>query len=175
MERQSEAQRISQALHKKAKFSGTALEARVYLDDHPRLFSSKLRGEPTSSLYIDRDGTVYILKPHTHEETARAVLREATDLNPPDESPGHDEWLMTFLQRSGMAHSQVLRRGAGITFDLVNTPTSEQIKAIRDLHFTSGGNDFSATLLRNGRNVAHIENIDQLPRAIHDHANRIRD
>lgn len=168
MEEQSEAQRISQSLRKNAKFSGTALEAREYLDAHPRLFSSKLRGEPTSSLYIERDGTVHILKPHTHEEIARAVLREATDLNPPDESPGHDEWIMTLLQRSGIAHSQVLSRGAGITFDLVKIPTSEQIKAIRDLHFTSGGNDFSAMLLRNGRNVAHIENIDQLPRAIYD-------
>jgi len=91
---------VTTQLRQNAKFSGTALQAQQRLLDNPRGLKSSTFGQPTSSIYIDRDGTVSILKPHTHEEVARNILGATTNLDVPDESPGHDEWVQTFLQKS---------------------------------------------------------------------------
>jgi ADP-Ribosyltransferase in polyvalent proteins len=166
-------QQVSKALRNESQFSGPATQAGHYLLDHPRLSSSRLMRTPTASLFIDTDGTVHVLKPHTHEEVSRNVMRAVGTPDVPNESPGHDAWIQSLMAHSGVIHAQLNPDGVGVSAEMTHSPTQAQIKAISDLHYSTRAQRFSGDLARDNKPLGRTSpTLPDFVNAVNTHTQR---
>jgi len=130
-----------EALRGVALFSGPAAEAVAFSE--PQRRSLRYR-HPLSSVYLDRSGTVHVLRPHTHVEVARKVLRAThPDLN----VAGLPNAQQALLLLSGIVRAQIYDDGVGVSLDMAHPPSAAQVGTLRDLHALAGGGPLVAEVL----------------------------
>lgn len=123
--------RIANAYHKK--LVGTATECFNYISKTP---STRNLKDGVSSAYILDDGKCVLLRPHTHDVTAREVLLMM--LPPESHEPDSafslqiNSTLMPLYTRA--IRVQMLEDGIGVTIDMVNPPTDRQIESILEYY-----------------------------------------
>jgi len=123
--------KITNAYHKK--LVGTATECFNYINKTP---SARNLKDGVSSAYILDDGRCVLLRPHTHDTTAREVLLMTLPPEPyePDSafSLQVNSTLMPLYTRA--IRVQMLADGIGVTIDMVNPPTDRQIESIKEYY-----------------------------------------
>lgn len=134
----------------------------------PELFSTMNPGSNTKgfdSLYLGPSGTVFMLRPHTHAEIARSVLRNVhpdlpSILTKGRVAGGYSHSDLT--KASGIQRFQIYRDGMGVTIEMSNPPGRRQLDAIRDIYRMTPMDRFVAEINLDGRTLAHLTSFGQL-------------
>ena len=111
-----------------------------FVGDVGELFRTQLPGinmNGFDSLYLGPSGRFFLLHPHTHDETARTVLRTVHPDLPVSKVKGRTAggYKHTDLTRaSGIQRIQIYRDGMGVTVEMCRPPNSGQLEAIREAY-----------------------------------------
>jgi hypothetical protein len=118
------------------------------------------------SLYLGPSGDFFLLQPHTHDDTARSVLRSVHPELPAvkdrrlKKGGGYTHTDLT--KASGIQRIQIYRDGMGVTIDMENPPNHTQLSAIRDAYMMTPMQTFVAEITMGGKLLAHLTKFDQL-------------
>ena len=145
------------------------LEERAgYAGDVAGLFRTQRPGSNMlgfDSLYLGPSGKMFMLQPHTHDETARAVLRSIHPDLPANPVKGRKAggYTHTDLTRaSGIQRIQIYRDGMGVTIEMSRPPNRTQLNAIRDAYMMTPMDRFVAEINLGGKTLAHLTSFGQL-------------
>lgn len=103
---------------------------------------------------MDRGGAVHVLRPHTHIEVAREVLR-ATHRDLDVAGLPNAQQALSLL--SGIVRGQVYNDGIGVSLEMAHPPSAAQVRTLRDLHVLAGGGPFVAEVLCEAELLGHLE------------------
>ncbi len=113
-----------------ARFVGEAGE--MFRTQRPGVNSKRL-----DSLYVGPSGSIFMLDPHQHNETARKVLRTVHPDLPPNLVKGrlaggyrHTDLTLA----SGIQRIQIYDDGMGVTVEMCRPPNQPQLEAVRDAY-----------------------------------------
>lgn len=132
------------------------------------LFSTQRPGtnmKGFDSLYLGPSGTIFMLRPHTHDATARSVLRSVHPELPAAFSKGHLSGGYThtdLTQASGIQRFQIYRDGMGVTVEMSRPPNRRQLDAIRDIYMMTPMERFVAEITLGGKLISHLTSFGQL-------------
>jgi len=146
-------ERIINAYHKK--LVGTATECFDYINKTP---SARNLKDGVSSAYILNDGRCVLLRPHTHDVTAREVLLMTLPPEPyePDSafSLQINAILMPLYTRA--IRVQMLADGIGITIDMIHPPNDKQIESIKEYYLLTTRERFVAEVKWNSELILKV-------------------
>jgi len=133
------------ALRRAARFSGSAIDATVFVVEHPDVVARTADGAGLSSLFVSPDGEIYVIRPHTHAVTAAAILRESGEPIRPVDAVDR------LTVRSGILRAQLYgKRGIGVCVNLDRLPTQAQLDALAQLAATTDNSRFAAEFTLKG-------------------------
>ncbi|MGI4790141.1 MAG: hypothetical protein ACRYFS_14975 [Janthinobacterium lividum] len=149
----------TRSLAQQALFSGDALGAARHIFGNP--YGSQREG--LSSVYVDKSGTVYVMRPHGHTVAAFNAIRD----NLPEgyevsretlPKSGIDFRRLTRLS-GGIMRGQFYPHGVGMSVDLQHPPTPAQLRAMADYHALTSQTTFVAELYDGETLVGYARNM----------------
>jgi hypothetical protein len=132
------------------------------------LFSTQKPGQNMKSfdsLYVGPSGNIFMLQPHSHDETARRVLRTVHPELPAIMTEGRVAGGYThtdLTQASGIQRIQIYRDGVGVTVEMSRPPNGAQLNTIRDAYTMTPMGRFIAEITLNGELLTHLTSFGQL-------------
>ena len=118
------------------------------------------------SLYVGRNGEYFLLRPHSHDEVAREVLRTVDPNLPAVKRKGWPSGGYTHhdLGRAsgGIMRTQFYPDGMGVTIDMNSPPNRAQLDAIRRGYRNTPMERFVAEITLDGKILAHLTSFGQL-------------
>lgn len=118
------------------------------------------------SLYVGPSGRFFLLRPHTHDETARTVLRTVHPELPPNlrgkglKAGGYKHTDLTLA--SGIQRIQIYRDGMGVTVEMCRPPNGRQLEAVRDAYMKTPMSKFVAEINVVGTTLGWFESFGEL-------------
>jgi hypothetical protein len=146
-----------EALGGLSRFHGSVNEV---FDKH-KLGGSNLAG--FDSLYLGPSGKLFLLEPHTHDDTSGKVLRKVhPEMSFNKRLKGGGCTHTDLSSRSGIQRLQVYRDGMGVTIDMGNPPNQTQLGAIRSVFKQTPMETFIAEINFEGKTVATLKSFSEL-------------
>ena len=135
-----------------------------FLVKNPQFRASKGMSPGLSSVYIGRNGKVHILQPHKHDETARGILPQIIERDGKrltrEEFRDIDSRMMPMF--GGAIRAQFYLNGVGATINMVNPPSMNQLKSLKEHFDRTTGEMFVAEIYHGQDLIAHINDYDTL-------------
>jgi RimJ/RimL family protein N-acetyltransferase len=144
---------LQDALAKNSEFVGSVAET-FPLAKQQRANQMRFR---MSSIYIGPDGNVYLLRPHTHNETSKRALIDL-GFTPDLRAKGNFQDLVP----AGMMRAQYYDDGVGFSIDVDHPPTPSQLQSVKEAWELSGRGFFIAELYSGGKVVGDVRSFDYL-------------
>jgi hypothetical protein len=126
-----------------------------------------LRRRSLSSVYLNRSGGVHVIRPHSHIETAKGILRALHPSFTESRAPNPQQVLSLL---SGLIRAQIYNDGIGVSLEMAHPPSAAQLAAIRDLHDLAGGGTLVVEVLSEGKLLGHVQSLaglDAFVSAVH--------
>ena len=135
-----------------------------FLLKNPNFRATKGMSPGLSSVYIGRNGGVHVLQPHKHDEVARGILPQIIESGGKrltrEEFRDIDSRMMPIF--SGAIRAQFYLNGVGATINMVNPPTMDQLKTLKEHFDRTTGEMFVAEIYNGQELLAHINDFDTL-------------
>lgn len=117
------------------------------------------------SLYIGPSGKLFLIRSHSHDETAGNIMKK---MNPGAIPPGNVKskgrgWRPhDFAVASGIQRMQIYHDGMGVTIDMNRPPNRRQLDAIREAFSFTPMDKFVAEITLDGQIVTHLTSFKDL-------------